>query len=301
MRTVRGPLAAHLLQDSTRLTACWRIERQDGQLILGTEHDLDVTVDQGEGSPGNALGGTYLTQANISGSMVRSTADLSVDNMEVEGALSDDTLTVLDLSAADLEAGLLDDAAVTLFLCRWDQPNDGQVILRSGTLGNVRRTAEGRYVSELRGMTQQLAQVIVRTYGVTCDADLGDSRCGVSLGALTATGTVTLAITRRRFDAALVTAQAAGYFSGGLLTWTSGANAGYSKELKRDDATGVLGALELFEAMPLDVQAGDTFELRPGCDKAFDTCRTKFSNVVNFRGHGIYVPGQNEILKAGGQ
>lgn len=301
MRQLTGDLQRHLEQGATRLAVCWRILRQDGVLILGTQHDQDLEIDAGQGSPGNELAGTYLSQANITASAVRSTSDLSVDNLEVAGAVSEDSLTLVDVSAADLEAGLLDDADCTLFVCRWDIPNQGQVILRTGTLGNVRRTSDGAYTSELRGLTQKLAQSIVRTYGVTCDADLGDTRCGVSLGGITTTGTVTSVTSRRRFNASLAAVQAAGYFDGGLLTFTSGANSGYAKELRRDAAAGTVGQLELYEVMPAEVAVGDTFTLRPGCDKTRATCKAKFSNLVNFRGHGVYIPGQNEVLKTGGQ
>ena len=39
-----------------------------------------------------------------------------------------------------------------------------------------------------------------------------------------------------------------------------------------------------------DIQVGDEFTLYAGCDKSPDICRTKFSNIVNFRGEP-YVPG----------
>jgi len=47
--------------------------------------------------------------------------------------------------------------------------------------------------------------------------------------------------------------------------------------------------------------AGDTYTASAGCRKRFDTdCKTKFSNVVNFRGEP-HVPGNDQMAKAGGQ
>jgi uncharacterized phage protein (TIGR02218 family) len=43
------------------------------------------------------------------------------------------------------------------------------------------------------------------------------------------------------------------------------------------------------------VQPGDTYSITAGCDKQMGTCKTRFSNLVNFRGEP-YVPGNDTIL-----
>jgi uncharacterized phage protein (TIGR02218 family) len=279
---------------ATTLALCWRVERRDGERVLGTEHDQDLVIAGGD------LAGTYAARAGITGSSIRSSSDLSVDNLSVEGAVSQD-LSLLDLTAADIEAGLFDDAPVVLFMVDWRAPSEGQVVLRTGTLGNIERTSEGMYRAELRGLTQRLRQVVVRTYATSCDAELGDARCGVSLAALTVSGTVTAVTSRRRFNATLTGGgtPAAGDFVGGLLTFTSGENDGFSMEVKRDSIDDVLGRLELFELMPAAVEVGDTFTITPGCDKTLATCRDRFSNILNFRGHGALIPGRNKIIQYG--
>jgi uncharacterized phage protein (TIGR02218 family) len=283
-----------LASRATTLALCWRVTRRDDALVLGTEHDQDLMIASGP------LAGTYAARAGITGSSIRSSSDLSVDNLSVDGAISQD-LSLLDLTAADIEAGLFDDAAVVLFMVDWQAPSDGQVVLRTGNLGNIERTSEGMYRAELRGLTQRLRQVVVRTYSASCDAELGDSRCGVSLAALTASGTVTAVTSRRRFNATLTGGgtPTAGDFVGGLLTFTSGANDGFSMEVKRDAVDDVLGRLELFELMPAEVEIGDTFTVTPGCDKTLATCRDRFSNILNFRGHGALIPGRTKIIQYG--
>ena len=302
MKTLPGALQTHLQGDVTTLAVCWRIERSDGVLILGTEHDQDLTIATG-GSPPNQYAGTYLAQAGITGSDVRSTSHMSVDNMEVTGAINQGDLTLVDLSAGDIEAGLFDDAAVVLFLVNWQAPDDGQIILRTGNIGEIRRTAEGQYKTELRGLAQRLTQNIVRTYGSSCDAELGDSRCTVNLGALTVTGTVTAVVSNREFAASISSGSppvAAGYFDGGLVTWTSGENDTFSMEVKRD-TLGSPGNVRLYLPMPHDIEVGDTFTIRPGCDKSAAMCKGRFANLVNFRGHGAWVPGMGEMAVFGGQ
>jgi uncharacterized phage protein (TIGR02218 family) len=48
--------------------------------------------------------------------------------------------------------------------------------------------------------------------------------------------------------------------------------------------------LELWQAMAKEVEAGDAFTIKAGCDKHFKTCSAKFDNSANFRGLP-HVPG----------
>lgn len=295
MRTLPSGIASHIQGGVTSLAVCWRIERRDGVLILGTEHEGNVDV------PSGPYAGTYLARAAITGSSIRSNSDLAVDNMEVEGSVYANDLQVPDLSAADIEAGLFDDATVTLFLVNWDAPSDGQVVLRKGTLGAITRTSEGRYRTELRGLSQALSRPIVRTYGVACDADLFDARCGLSAAAWTYTATVVSVTSRREFSVSYDSPSppAAGLLVGGKATFTSGENDDFSMEIRSVGNGSPDDTIVLFQPMPLDIQVGDTVSLTAGCDKRRDTCRDTFANLVNFRGHGIFTPGQTELLKVG--
>tara|TARA_R110000787_G_scaffold42303_8_gene104003 strand:+ start:2894 stop:6394 length:3501 start_codon:yes stop_codon:yes gene_type:complete len=46
---------------------------------------------------------------------------------------------------------------------------------------------------------------------------------------------------------------------------------------------------------PLEMQAGDTFNLEPGCNKLRATCRDKFDNIVNFGGWP-FIPGGSKMF-----
>ena len=50
--------------------------------------------------------------------------------------------------------------------------------------------------------------------------------------------------------------------------------------------------LALWLQMPEPLAEGDLFAVTAGCDKRFETCRTKFANAVNFRGFP-YLPGND--------
>ena len=285
----------------TSLQVCWVVTRRDGVEIRGTEWDRDLAITTG------SYVGTYPARAGITGSDVRSTSDLSVDNLEVIGALaaplttdssSASSLFLLDVTAADIEAGLLDNAEAVTFLVNSNDPDLFQRVLRAGWLGNSQRTAEGQYKIELRGLTQALSQGIVRTYAVGCDAELGDERCKKDLTALLQDRHVIgPIIPRRSFDYNGSSLHVSNQVVGGKVTWTSGLNTGYSMEIKEHD--GPVRTITLYLPTPNDIGPGDDFTFSPGCDKTFNTCKFTYDNLVNRRAHAVFVPGQTEVLKVG--
>jgi uncharacterized phage protein (TIGR02218 family) len=86
--------------------------------------------------------------------------------------------------------------------------------------------------------------------------------------------------------------EANNYFSYGLVSFTSGANAGFSMEV-RDYSSQRFG---LFLPMPNAVEVGDQYSAIAGCDKLFDTCVGRFRNAINFRGEP-HVPGTDKLME----
>ena len=72
-----------------------------------------------------------------------------------------------------------------------------------------------------------------------------------------------------------------GYFSQGVITFTSGANNGQSAYVAQYDGDGTVHLLVSLPAVPT---AGDTFTIVPGCDKQQPTCLHKYNNLINFGG-----------------
>lgn len=87
-----------------------------------------------------------------------------------------------------------------------------------------------------------------------------------------------------------------GWFTGGRLVFTGGANGGLAVEVKNHRRTGDNVLIDLWQAMPEPVAAGDTFVVTAGCDKRFDTCRFRFNNAVNFRGFP-HIPGNDFVVR----
>ena len=148
------------------------------------------------------------------------------------------------------------------------------------------------HVAELRGMAQKLQMTVGEVYAPDCSADLGDARCGADLTTLEESGTVDTVTSATAFETTL--AQASGWYDGGELTWTSGANAGQTVAVRSWDAG--TSTLSLFLPALYAIQIGDTFTIRPGCDKTFATCKAQFDNAINFRGFP-HVPGSDQVLR----
>lgn len=299
-KTINSLLLAHLRGEKTTLALCWRITKKNGELVLGTDHDLDVVVGTG------ALAGNYKAGANVSGSDVASSSDMSVDNTEVNGSFND-SIVLKDITAADIKSGVLSNAPVTLFYLNWADTTMGQAYIRSGFLGEMTWDSGSAYKTELRGLTQLLSQTVVQTYAVTCNViRFGDARCKVDVASLSITATVTAVTNRRVFTVSGITSQPPGYFSNGTLLGLTGENTGFTKQIRLDVTAGTHGKLTLFEAFPEDVHVGDTYTMRPGCDRAYSTCKTfpnpvdptdPTGNTVNFKGYGLFIPGIDAIMR----
>lgn len=299
MKSIPPALASHLLGESTTLAICWLIRKSNGGYIRGTEHDRNIEIHD-VGSPTTEVVGTYIAQANITGSDVRSTSDLSVDNMEVEGALSDEVV-LTDITVQEIEAGVLDHAPVTVFLCNWRQPDAGHVILRRGHLGTMSRDSDGRYKTEVRGLAQLLAQNIGQNYSERCNVvRFGDSRCGFNAESLRIYGTVIAVESRKVFTVGFGSPAPTlpmTWATGGEVTFTTGALANFTFQIKRTVRDGSNLEVELWEEASDDIQVGDEANGIPGCDRTWSTCKFVYANVANFRGFGLYIPGAMALLR----
>lgn len=280
MRTLPDGLQAHLDSGATTLARCWRLTRGDGLVLGFTDHDRNLEFD----------GTLFRVAAGFEASEMASALGLGVDNLEVAGALSSD-----HLNEDALAAGLFDNAVVEIFVVNWAEVAQ-RVLVRSGNLGEVTR-ADTAFRAEIRGVAHELNQPQGRHYQFICDADLGDARCGVDLEnpIYKASGTVDATGDARSFQAFGLEAFASDWFTRGTVTWTSGLNVGRRMEVKAHRLSGALALIDLWQPMSQPIAAGDTFDIRAGCDKQLATCRDKFANIENFRGFP-HMPGNDFVV-----
>lgn len=86
-----------------------------------------------------------------------------------------------------------------------------------------------------------------------------------------------------------------GYFAYGKVKWLTGANAGFSSEIKAFAP----GVVTLAMSPPNAVQAGDTYTITAGCDRQPGTCSGRYNNLIHFRGEP-FIPGQDVMISPKG-
>lgn len=279
-KAVSAALKAHMAGSTTTLAHCWLVTRGDNIVYGFTDCDIDLLIG----------GISYKAKTGFIASANKTSAQLNVDNLEVQGMFSSDALT-----ERDLMAGLWDFAQIQLFIVNYRDLTMGLMYLRRGWLGQVNTTQTG-FITELRGLMQKLQQKTGRSYLAACDVDLGDSKCKINLATFpngTVTGSITSVTSGRVFaDSALT--QADDWFGAGVITFTSGSNNGISMELKTFTSAGGVIGLEL--PMPFTVNVGDTYSMIAGCRKRrVEDCAAKFSNAINHHGFDL-IPGLDNVI-----
>lgn len=281
MRTIPSALQDKLDSGVTTLCNCWKITRRDGVVLGFTDHDEDVVLE----------GLTCRAGTGLVGSEATARAGLAVGGSEISGALADESLT-----DADLAAGRYDAATIEVFLVDWSEPSLF-MLMSKGLIGEVRREGQA-FAAEMRGLADRLSEESGRRYNATCWADMGDNRCAVDLSnpALRGTGTIAVLRGTSSFFPTGLGGFADSWFTAGKLTFTGGANAGLAVEVKSHRVTAEGVAIDLWQAMPEPLVAGDTFVVTAGCDKLFVTCRDRFNNALNFRGFP-HIPGNDFVTR----
>lgn len=281
-KSISAELKAHQALGTTTLAHLVKLTRRDGLVLAVTlDHDQDIVFS----------GVTYKSAFGMSPSDVSTSAALNVDTIDAKGALM-----ALGITEADIDAGLWDMCDVRVLRVNWMDLTMGAEKIKRGNFGEI-SIGRGTFSNEVRGITQKLQQTLGEVVSPSCKNDLGDARCGVVMteGVRKFSGVAVSAIVtaQRAFTASGLT-QAAGFFDGGKVTWTTGLNAGLSKEIKTHTAG---GNIELQEAISYAITAGDQFTIFAGCLKRFtEDCLGKFNNAPRFRGFPS-IPGQDQMFK----
>lgn len=290
MKSLGAGILSHIQQETTTLCICWLITRRDGVVKAFTSNVADLRWLPPGGGKGDEI--TFKASTGAVVSNLQTSAGRGIDNLSAYGVINS-----VDLTEADLLKGFYDDAKVEIMLVNYEDTTQ-YVTLVKGNLGEV-KIGRKAFETEVRSLIQRAAQMVGKTCSPLCRVKvLGDSECTVNLASFTfASQTVASVVSRSQFRTASagVVGKPAYYFAYGKLTWTSGANSGKSVEVRSHD-TGSPCLLTLAEIMPYDIQVGDAFTIIAGCDRRLETCRDKFSNVLNFRGEP-YVPGPDAVLR----
>ena len=273
-------LQAHLDTGVTTLCRCWRVTRRDGVVYGFTDHDGALGFD----------GTTFSANDGMSARAFEQTTGLSVDNSEALGVLSD-----AGVREADILAGRFDGALVEAWLVNWQAPDQRTMLFR-GEMGEIER-AGGAFKAELRGLTEALNQPQGQVYQSSCAAILGDGSCRVDLSDRRYsrdTGIAQISGARIEIVSPLEDLPE-GWFERGRLIVLDGAAAGVTQVVKTDRVAEGRRTIELWETLPRGATGGDRVRIEAGCDKRIETCRSKFANVMNFRGFP-HLPGDDWLM-----
>jgi uncharacterized phage protein (TIGR02218 family) len=279
-RTLNASLQARLDSGTTTLCHVVTITRTDGTILRLTDHDRDVVVS----------GDTYVRDNSVAVAAITSSANNGIQSTNCNVIFSDDAITEVDVAR-----GVYDKAVLEFAVVDYEFPAYGKIILLTGLLSTITVNNRRAGQFEIKGLLTRGDTRIGEYYSAHCRADLGDSRCTVALAAFTTTGTVNVVETQGKIRVTFADNFDNGFFTHGVMTFSSGDNDGISMEVLNQFAFGG-GQDSVFLAlrMPYDIQVGDTFTIVAGCDKTKGTCRTKFDNIKNYRGEP-FVPGPDFI------
>jgi uncharacterized phage protein (TIGR02218 family) len=278
MRTINGSLQTKLTSGTTTLCHITRITRKDGVIKRFTDHNTDVVV------------GGFTYESNDS---VLISAITTATNNGMQSTNCDVIFSTSGIADIDVVRGVYDNATVTFAIVDYTDTALGEIVLMTGIITVFDVTDKGRGSFEIRGLLTRGDARVGEYYSAECRADLGDTRCKVNLATYQTTGVVHLVERATSLQVDFVGNPGNGFYAFGVLTFTSGNNTGISLEVMSQvaiDATYDRIILPL--AFPYTPEVGDAFVLTAGCNHQKDTCKTKFNNLVNFRGEP-FVPGQD--------
>lgn len=197
--------------------------------------------------------------------------------IDMEGIIS-----AAGLRRQDVASGVYDNARIDLFAASWRLPVEDEEPLGFGFLGKT-TISDDRLAVEIMSAQDVLGQAVGDTVGPMCKKKFGGTEfggCQKPLVPITVTGTLT-SVTNGGIFADSARGEAADYFSAGLLSFTSGANAGLKAQEVKSHAAG--GVITLYEAFYYVPAVGDAYTLIPGCRKRLADC-VAHGNIARFGG-----------------
>ena len=282
MKGTGAALIAHSALSVTTFAHIVKLTRRDGVILAVTlDHDLPITY----------ASQVYTPIYGLIPSTLETTGALNVDNMDATGALM-----ALGVSESEIMAGLWDMCEARVMRVNWADLSMGAEKLKRGWFGEL-SLGRNEFTAEIRTMKQKLQSTIGSVLSPLCGVDLFSTQCGVvqteNVNKFSAKAVSTIVVAQRQFTVSALT-QAAGFFDGGKVTWTTGPNTGLSMEIKTHAAS---GNITLHQPMPYAIAAADQATFLAGCLKRqVEDCTTKHNNVVRFRGFAK-APGEDQAYK----
>lgn len=270
-----SPALLALLATGNYVSAdCWTITLNGGSVVRWTSADIAITYG----------GNTFAKGPAIKRGGISEKRGVEVTTLDVQiTAASTDLINGTAVIPFIAKHGL-DGASVKLermFAPNWQSPVTGSIIRFAGRVTSI-NSIQGIIASLTVSSWMILlnASMPRNLYQAGCLHSVYDVGCTLNPALFSATGTVRAgtAGSTGTFGSAL--APTASDYALGRVMFTSGANAGISRTIRANDAS---GNFTLISPLPAVTAVGDAFTVYKGCDHTQATCTTKFANLANFR------------------
>lgn len=166
MKSAPAALLTNIAQNVTSFATLITLVRGDGKTLNFTQHDRPITFN----------GVYFRNDVPYNLSAIDTNSDLSVDTTTLEVAIDGTVFTHRDIGNDAYRGGQIEIALVD-----WKNLDSGKMVLRQGWFTQVQDNRPNTLSLEIGGLMKVLDMGVGRTYQPTCDADLGDSRCRISL------------------------------------------------------------------------------------------------------------------------
>ena len=285
-RSLPGGFVSSLATGVLEFSTLVKLTRVDGVIFGFTNSDAPITYS----------GLTYDPTDGMAATAVSTAIGTGVDNMESTGFLSSSRITEVDIVA-----GLYDFAKVEVRL--YDRTSTTATApIVSGYLGEI-TVSDGTFKAEFRSLASRLNMVVGDVTSVNCRRGrVGDAGCKFDLtgtvGGVNARSSRTVAATSGLSVTFASDSAPTDFYKYGVVKFTTGPNAGLSREVKTHTLTTGQAVIELRSAFPFPMAIGHVATLEVGCDRTIATCRTKFANHLNFHGEA-FLPGNEKMTTQG--
>lgn len=248
-----------------------RFTQLNGDETLVAEADESITVD----------GETFTPLPGCEISAIKHIINGEMPSMEVRFAHS----LAGTITSYNLNKGAWDGARVEVYIVdRTSLTTLGDPHF-TGIVDGVTFDPIGQSATfDIRGIAAQ-AESFIQTFQPMCRTDLFSSLCQLNEADWDHAGTVDTILDPFNFTVAgLASPPADSWFNQGTFETASG--------FKAVVAMWTLSTLTVRTYLPVCVarlEEGEAITLYPGCDKTGETCRTKFSNKINFQGEDHFL------------
>lgn len=248
----------------------------DGTVVRLVSAEVALTID----------GNTFSVGPKIVRSSIKQSVGIAVDTLTLDVYAEDSVMFGSTPLIQAFSLGQLDNARVIVERCYLSDATTpvGTLMRFSGRVGDV-ITERGHARLEVRSDLDVLDIMIpTAVYQPSCRNTLYDLNCGANRAAFVVARSVSVGSTASRLTFSVLTSgmSAPDYLALGVATFTTGANAGVSRTIKRHTVSGANSVVEVIQPWPHAVAVSDSVSLVPGCDKKASTCTSKFSNQIHF-------------------